>query len=160
MTSQAVLDTIERQRWLRRVDDRLGRAVDGLFAAAGRARRPLRNFLHGRWLGHPPHPALTDVPIGASTVALVFDVLTMGKGRQVLVPGADAAIEVGLAGAAGAAVAGLTDWNATGGAPRRVGLVHGLLNTAESPTPPQPWTATHSPASTFAWSASAGNAVM
>jgi len=25
----------------------------------------LRSFLHGTWLGHPLHPLLTDVPIGA-----------------------------------------------------------------------------------------------
>jgi nitrite reductase/ring-hydroxylating ferredoxin subunit len=35
---------------------------------------------------------------------------------------------VGLAGAAGAAVTGLTDWSETGGRARRLGLVHGLLN--------------------------------
>lgn len=84
------------------LDRRVGRALDAVFAAAGRAGRPIRNLLHGRWLGHPLHPALTDVPIGAWTVALVFDVPTMGRGRQALVPGADAAIEVGLVGAAGA----------------------------------------------------------
>jgi hypothetical protein len=27
---------------------------------------PLRNLLDGTWLGAPLHPALTDVPVGAS----------------------------------------------------------------------------------------------
>src|SRR5689334_7380420 len=27
--------------------------------------RPIRDFLNGTWLGHPVHPAVTDVPIGA-----------------------------------------------------------------------------------------------
>ena len=35
---------------------------------------------------------------------------------------------VGLAGAAGAAVTGLTDWSETDGRSRRAGLIHGLLN--------------------------------
>jgi nitrite reductase/ring-hydroxylating ferredoxin subunit len=43
---------------------------------------------------------------------------------------ADVAIAVGLAGAAGAAVTGLTDWSETSGRSRRTGLVHGLLNIA------------------------------
>jgi nitrite reductase/ring-hydroxylating ferredoxin subunit len=43
---------------------------------------------------------------------------------------ADIAIGVGLAGAAGAAVTGLTDWSETSGQARRTGLVHGLLNIA------------------------------
>ena len=41
---------------------------------------------------------------------------------------ADVAIAVGPAGAAGAAVTGLTDWSETSGRSRRMGLVHGLLN--------------------------------
>jgi len=42
----------------------------------------------------------------------------------------DVAIAVGLAGAAAAAVTGLTDWSETSGRSRRTGLVHGLLNIA------------------------------
>ncbi len=41
---------------------------------------------------------------------------------------ADAALAVGLAGAVGAAVTGLNDWQHTDHAARRVGVAHGLLN--------------------------------
>ena len=34
---------------------------------------PIRNFLDGVWLGAPLHPALTDVPVGAWTTALLLD---------------------------------------------------------------------------------------
>jgi hypothetical protein len=40
------------------------------------------------------------------------------------------AFGVGLLGALGAAVTGLTDWNETQGQSRRTDLVHGLLNVA------------------------------
>jgi nitrite reductase/ring-hydroxylating ferredoxin subunit len=40
------------------------------------------------------------------------------------------AMGVGLVGAAGAAVSGLTDWSETDGHSRRSGLIHGLLNIA------------------------------
>ena len=35
--------------------------------------RPVKDFLNGTWLGHPLHAVLTDVPIGAFTLALVLD---------------------------------------------------------------------------------------
>ena len=37
--------------------------------------QPVRDALHGLWLGHPLHPMLTDVPIGAWTAAGVLDLL-------------------------------------------------------------------------------------
>ena len=40
----------------------------------------------------------------------------------------ETAIAVGLAGAVGSAVTGLTDWSDTDGRSRRLGLVHGLVN--------------------------------
>ena len=40
------------------------------------------------------------------------------------------AIGIGLLGAAGAAVTGLTDWSETDGRARREGLLHRLLNIA------------------------------
>ncbi len=42
--------------------------------------------------------------------------------------GADAAVVIGLVGAAGAAVTGITDWSGTTSVERKVGLAHGLLN--------------------------------
>ena len=91
------------------------------FDSAGTAGRKVRNFLHGVWLGHPLHPVLTDIPVGAWTAAVMLDAVDERKG-------ADLAVKVGLAGAVGSAVTGLTDWQATDGPARRVGLVHGLLN--------------------------------
>src|SRR5215217_4109758 len=66
-----------------------------------------RNVLDGVWLEAPLHPALTDVPVGAWTAALVFDTLA----------------------AFGAAVTGLSDWRYLSGGSRRMGVAHGLLNT-------------------------------
>src|SRR6185295_5050036 len=74
--------------------------------------------------------ALTDVPLGAWTAAFALDAMESISGRKELGAGADMAIAVGLVGAAGAAVTGLTDWSETDGKARRTGLVHGLLNIA------------------------------
>jgi hypothetical protein len=40
-----------------------------------------RNVLDGVWLEAPLHPALTDVPVGAWTAALVFDGLAVPEWR-------------------------------------------------------------------------------
>lgn len=121
MTEELPVSVIERQEWLEPVESGLQKAVAGSFDSAGAAGRQVRNFLHGTWLGHPLHPALTDIPLGAWTAAVILDAAGDPKG-------ADLAVSIGLAGAVGSAVTGLTDWHQTDGSARRVGLVHGLLN--------------------------------
>src|SRR5919112_2143739 len=104
----------------------LSDAVRGAYEAAGPAGQQAKNALHGVWLGHPLHPVFTDIPIGAWTTALALDATANGD------PGmrraATFAMGVGLTGALGAAVTGLTDWSETEGQSRRAGLGHGLLN--------------------------------
>jgi uncharacterized membrane protein len=109
-----------------RVAEPLSKAVRGVYGAAGPIGEQAKNAVHGVWLGHPLHPVFTDLPIGAWTTALALDVAANGD------PGmrraATFAMGVGLAGAMGAAVTGLTDWSETDGRSRRAGLIHGLLN--------------------------------
>jgi nitrite reductase/ring-hydroxylating ferredoxin subunit/uncharacterized membrane protein len=129
MAGKSIVEALGQQGWLEPVANTLQQAIGGAFGAAGPNGLAAKDFLHGVWLGHPLHPALTDVPLGAWTVALALDALEGLSGRDELGPGADAAVAVGLAGAVGAAATGLTDWHATDDPARRVGLVHGLLNT-------------------------------
>jgi nitrite reductase/ring-hydroxylating ferredoxin subunit len=125
---------IDRQDWLAPVEDTLQGAIGAAFRAGGAVGQRVKDFLHGTWLGHPLHPVLTDVPIGAWTTALVFDVLDRSRRhgwwtRRALQRRADDAITVGVVGAVGAALAGITDWQHTGGGARRTGLAHAALNT-------------------------------
>lgn len=112
------------------VADGLEGAVHGLFQAGGAAGKVVKNALHGTWLGHPLHPVLVSIPVGAWTVATVLDALGHWGGTAKYETGADAAVTIGLVGAGGAALSGLTDWSEIDGEPRRIGLVHGLLNLA------------------------------
>src|ERR687891_1966829 len=88
-----------------------------------------RNVLDGVWLEAPLHPALTDVPVGAWTAALVFDGLDVGTGKESVRHAADASLLFGTLGAFGAAATGLSDWRYLSGGSRRMGVAHGLLNT-------------------------------
>lgn len=101
--------------------------IRNAFAAAGPAGQTLKNALHGVPLGHPLHPAITDVPVGSWAVAATLDTLDL-MGESKYQAGADAAVMIGLVSAIPAALSGLTDWGETHSKPQRVGIVHGLLN--------------------------------
>lgn len=81
------------------------------------------DLLHGRvGLGHPLHPAATDVPIGLWAAASVVDLMS-GRDRVALTLGG-----VGAAGAAVSVASGVADWSVTDGMDRRIGFVHGAIN--------------------------------
>jgi len=128
MGNDAIITGITRQDWLEPAEERLQKLLHQNFAGGGRGGQKIKNVLHGTWLGHPLHVILTDVPIGAWTTALVFDFLELSTGGKEFAAAADASITIGLIGAAGAAITGLTDWQDVDPPARRVGLVHGLLN--------------------------------
>lgn len=86
----------------------------------------VRNALSGSWLGHPLHPVLTDVPIGAFTMATALDVSMGDEGAAA----AKRLVGLGLLASAPAAWSGASDWSTLYGATQRVGLVHGALNGA------------------------------
>lgn len=107
-------------------------ALDRLARPAHRAvttalpRGPVKDALHGVWLGHPLHPLLTDLPIGFWTSAVVLDLL---GGRQAQ-PAADALVGLGVTAALPTAAAGLADWSELNEPERRTGLVHAVANVA------------------------------
>ncbi|WP_157873292.1 DUF2231 domain-containing protein, partial [Streptomyces neyagawaensis] len=113
-----LLDRLER--------DPRGDAVIGVLRERVRS-LPLgrgRDVLHGRWLGHPVHPLLVQVPIGSWLSAAVLD-LRPSRSRE-----AGLLVGVGLAAAAPAALAGAVDWAELHRRQQRVGLVHAAANVA------------------------------
>jgi nitrite reductase/ring-hydroxylating ferredoxin subunit/uncharacterized membrane protein len=128
MDTTNALTALTDQPSLDRLAEPLSKAVRIAFEAAGPTGRATKNAVHGVWLGHPLHPVFTDVPLGAWTTALALD--AAADGDPGMKQAATFAIGVGLAGALGAAVTGLTDWSETDGQSRRTGLLHGLMNIA------------------------------
>ena len=111
------------------VDEKLQKSLDKfLYGGGSPSAQKIRNFLNGTWLGEPLHVVLTDVPVGAWTVAMAFDALDLVSDRPEFARACEASIGIGLLGAAGAAVTGMTDWSDVGPPARRLGLIHGLLN--------------------------------
>ncbi len=87
---------------------------------------PLKDLLSGSRLGHPLHPALTDVTIGSYTAATMLD-LVGGRRSQDAVR---ALLAVGILSSLPTATAGLADWSDTYGPDQRIGVVHALSNVA------------------------------
>jgi nitrite reductase/ring-hydroxylating ferredoxin subunit/uncharacterized membrane protein len=107
-----------QSRWARPFGDFNHRWLGALF----RPIRPLKDFLHGTWLGHPVHSATTDIPIGAMAVALILDLLNQRAA-------ADVAIVVGVLAIIASAAAGLADYADTDGTARVQATVHATLMT-------------------------------
>ena len=121
-----IAEVVASQEWVETVAKPLQEAIEAVFKPDGA--RAVKDALNGTWLGHPLHPVITDVPIGAWTMAQVFDTMDAVSGDGRYANAAQVCITTGLVGAAGAAITGLTDWSDTGGKSRRFGLVHGLIN--------------------------------
>jgi uncharacterized membrane protein len=88
----------------------------------GPAAGPAGRVLRGRWLGHPLHPLVVTVPIGAWVCSALFDLL----------PGQEEAarrlVATGLLAVPPAVVLGLFDYADLDRRQRRVGLAHALGN--------------------------------
>src|SRR5918911_5122699 len=122
--SQRIIDQMD---WLDTVADKVQPKV---WEAVDKGGARVRSALDGTWLGTPLHPALTDVPIGSWTAALIFDGLDAATGSRAVRNAADAALAVGIVGGLAAAVVGLSDWRYLRGGSRRMGIAHALLNAA------------------------------
>jgi nitrite reductase/ring-hydroxylating ferredoxin subunit/uncharacterized membrane protein len=124
-----IVNIFGRQQWLDRPGYRFEHALTFLFAACGRHRDGVANALHGTWLGHPLHPALTALPTGAVATAMALDTASVLPGRAAAMrDAARLALGVGIIGSLGAAATGVTDWQYTHEESRRIGIIHGLMN--------------------------------
>jgi nitrite reductase/ring-hydroxylating ferredoxin subunit/uncharacterized membrane protein len=124
------MDTARRVRALiARIGD--DARLDALEEPFARIVQPLtrtneaKSLLSGAGIGHRLHPLLTDIPIGAWTSATVLDLVGGRNGRRI----ARRLVGIGIVAALPTAATGLSDWDDTNGADRRVGIVHALANS-------------------------------
>ncbi|XVV12938.1 Rieske 2Fe-2S domain-containing protein [Actinoplanes sp. CA-131856] len=112
-----ILNRLEENR-------RLDPVVEKLQAAVTAAVRPqrLRDLLHGTWLGHPLHPVLVQVPVGAFISSAILDLLPGTRKAATTLVG------VGVASAPPAIAAGWLDWSQMTKDRQRLGLVHASAN--------------------------------
>lgn len=119
-----------RQPFAERFSDGLQHAIQVVIGSQRKPPRRIKSLLNGTVLGHPLHPAITDVPIGSWMLAAIFDIIWLISPLSYAwaARGALIAVAVGIVGALGAAVTGLTDWSDTYGSERSIGLNHAIFN--------------------------------
>src|SRR5260370_21594639 len=116
MTTTFPRSQIPNPRSLDQWSDDLQGLLHTLVSQGGPAAQRVKNWLNGVWLGHPLHPALTDVVLGAWCSGAVLDMVG-ARGA------ADAALTVGVLSAVPTALAGAADSSGTSGEQPPSGLV-------------------------------------
>ena len=119
---------VDRLGWLRTTSD-------WLTGVLGPVREryqdnPVLELMHGgRWVGHPLHPALSDLPIGLWAGVMVLDATDRDPAPRRGMDAAGMLSAAGIVAAGATALTGLSDWTVSNEEDRRAGLLHGLLNT-------------------------------
>lgn len=89
-------------------------------AALFRPMLPIRDFLNGRWLGHPLHAAITDIPIGLLVGAVILDLVGQPTAADITLV---ATVLTMLA----AALSGMADYSDTDGTALTRATLHATL---------------------------------
>lgn len=120
---------VRKQNWMDALGDFLQKVIGATYKGLGAPGRLLQNLMFGTAvLGHPLHPAVTDIPIGAWSVGVVLDYLAV-SGHFVSAAAGTVALLVGTVVALLAVLTGYTDFHDTFGHERRLALTHGLTMT-------------------------------
>lgn len=127
MIASLVERLIRSQGWLEPFGGWIQNLVSAIYKPLGAPGQRLKSFLHGAWLGHALHPVITDVPLGAWTVAIIADLVAL-TGRVSPAVG-DLCVFIGLLAALAAVVTGYNDHHETYGWELRVATAHGLTMT-------------------------------
>jgi len=117
MRLRDLTDKLEGLEVLDGLSERLAGAVNSAVS-------PAKSLLSGTWLGHPLHPALTNVPLGCWSGAVILDLFGGAAGDAAVQP----MVALGTVAALPTVVTGLSDWADSYGPERRVGLVHAAVN--------------------------------
>ncbi|TFV76777.1 Rieske (2Fe-2S) protein [Blastococcus sp. CT_GayMR19] len=118
MSLMGILDRVADAAALDKVIDPARRAVQAALP------QPVKDFLHGTWLGHPVHPVLVHVPVGTWVSAGLLDLYPPFRRAATVLIG------TGVAAAVPASLSGAADWSEQDVGVRRLGALHAAANTA------------------------------
>ena len=111
----------------------IANVTKAFYRVLGSPGKLLQDFMNGSWLGHSLHAVIVDVVIGASTGAVLLDLLRVLFGVDGLEVANAWMVGLAFLAALGAILAGLTDFKDTAtGDERNVAGLHGLINIVGS----------------------------
>jgi nitrite reductase/ring-hydroxylating ferredoxin subunit/uncharacterized membrane protein len=127
---QIVERAVERVPGLADAGTKVSRAVHRAVLTSGEGVRRGVDILHGTWLGHPFHPVLTEITIGAWFIGGVFDAVgVIGRSRSARTAG-DRLAAIGTACAVPTALTGLADFSTFPQWSAKPATLHAALNLA------------------------------
>jgi nitrite reductase/ring-hydroxylating ferredoxin subunit/uncharacterized membrane protein len=127
---RAVERAVERVPGIGEAGTQVSLAVHRAVLAGGPRTRRAADLLHGTWLGHPFHPVLTDITIGAWFVGGVFDAVGLMRGARQARRTGDRLAVIGTASAIPTAISGLADFSTSPQWSARPATLHAVLNLA------------------------------
>lgn len=120
---------IAKMPWLDTISSSMQKLSSDVFGKPKDFSYRVKDFLAGVWFGHPVHPALVTIPIGAWSASLILDLAWLADEDDGVARSSDLLMLVGLTCAVGAAATGIASWVDTDGQDQRTGMLHALINS-------------------------------
>lgn len=128
MLQRYLKNTLDRLPALREQSFNFSHALHQAVMQGGTPARKLSDVLHGTWLGHPLHPVLTDVTIGAWGLGALFDIFAALFDDRFARQMADRLAATGTTAAVPTLVTGLAEFSTVQWEAASTASLHGLLN--------------------------------
>jgi len=126
--TRTVEESLDRMTPITKFGEMASQSIHSAVMEGGEETRKVADALHGTWLGHPLHPMLTDVTIGAWVMGAVFDAIGGVTDDDFSRVAADRLTAIGTASAIPTALTGAIDYS-TAQKPAITSItVHAALN--------------------------------
>lgn len=126
---EQVDEFVENYPGFKQTSQDIARRIQDAIFAQGQDGRNVADVLHGKQIGHPLHPILTDLTIGSWTLSLFFDIWSLLLRSPSSRKAADRLVTLGTLTAVPTALVGITDFSAIKQDAAGHGALHGLINT-------------------------------
>ena len=130
MLAQYADQAVDQIPALQKEGQQLSKFIHKLVLQGGEPARRIADLLHGTWLGHPLHPLLTDVVVGAWTMGALFDIISMTTNSRQAEQAADTLTAVGAIAALPTAASGAIDFSGIAKSAAGTALTHAIVTDA------------------------------
>lgn len=106
----------------------IARTINNAVLEGGEGTRKVVDLLHGTWLGHPLHPVLVEVVVGAWSISSFFDLVSYFNRSKQAEMIADALIQIGNYAALPSILSGLAQFSTIPEPAANIALTHATVN--------------------------------
>jgi nitrite reductase/ring-hydroxylating ferredoxin subunit/uncharacterized membrane protein len=128
-TTEIEQESLDSAEGIGKVGTIISLGVHHAVLGAGEPGRTIADLLHGTWLGHPLHPVLTDVTIGAWSMGTLMDAIGHVTDSDYSRQAADQLMTIGMISAVPTALTGLADFSTFPDWSANTATWHAALNT-------------------------------